>query len=297
MSALHVQGMHGMGDNLHQRMVIAQLLRRGHDIWLDTPWPSIYHDMQCPRLQLLDKRSPLRTQSKNAAREAALYDNTPIPPHAQAVRVHYPPALVRQTGSVLGAMAAFTGTQIEDFRLPVPAQWVEGVSHIVAAAAGRPIMVLRPLMDRKEWGGAAARNPDPQAYAKLFAILRERFYVVSVADLEDKREWLVPPALDADLKLHAGELEFRDLAGLFSVAKMVFTSPGFAVPLAQAVRAPVICIFGGYENAQSFSAGARYSRYLGIDPIRPCNDFAHNLSHPKAIDIAAASARIREFAG
>ncbi len=48
---IYIRGMHGMGDCIHQRAVIRQLLDR-HEIWLETSWPQIYHDMPQIHLEL-----------------------------------------------------------------------------------------------------------------------------------------------------------------------------------------------------------------------------------------------------
>ena len=70
----YLMGMHGLGDNLHQRAVIRQLWLREHLLLLETPWPCLYHDLVGPRLRLVFKRSMLRTQLKNAQREYSKYD-------------------------------------------------------------------------------------------------------------------------------------------------------------------------------------------------------------------------------
>ena len=130
----------------------------------------------------------------------------------------------------------------------------------------------------------------------LFKLIRERFFVVSVADVENGKEWIVGshPA-DIDVRFEKGELTFEELAALFSVAKMVFTSPGFPVVLAQAVSTPVFALFGGYEDHRSFLGGARYSPYLGIDPINPCRCFSHGHRCKKQVDIETAKTRLLEF--
>jgi hypothetical protein len=37
---LHLIGHHGLGDNLHQRALIRQLMEK-YDVWLDTSWVSL----------------------------------------------------------------------------------------------------------------------------------------------------------------------------------------------------------------------------------------------------------------
>lgn len=286
---LRIQGMHGMGDNFHQRSVVRHLMQT-REIWLETPWPSIYHDLVGPRLHLVNKGSRLRTQAKNAAREAALFDTGRVPP-ASVLNVSYPPAGVRKHRSVLAAMSAQCGVPVGDFRMPVPDDWMHGL----ALPAERPVLVVRPLVERREWGGCRNRNPDVAAYLELLAGIRDRFFMVSVADLQHGQEWLAHPPVDTDLTLHAGELDFRALAALWRDAALVYTAPGFGVVLAQAVGTPVAAVFGGYEAGYSFSAGAAYTPTLVIEPIRPCDCFSHTHRCDKHIDLPAAHQRLGDF--
>ncbi len=283
--------MQGLGDNIHQRAVIRELVKT-REVWLETPWPCFYFDIR--EAWLVRSTSPLRTQAKNLKREAHWFDAEKAPPAIESMRVSYPPETIRRCGSVLGAMSERCGVPLGDFRMQVPAAWLDKARRHLPKSHG-PVLVVRPLVARSEWGGAAVRNADPATYIRLFNELRQDFFVVSVADIEPPQEWMVAE-LDADLKLHSGELDAEAMAGLFALASMVYTSSGFAVPLAQAVGAPVVSVFGGYESSWSFSAGARFSPYLGIDPVRPCACFSHYHECDRRIDESKATADIRSFA-
>jgi ADP-heptose:LPS heptosyltransferase len=287
---IHVVGMHGMGDNLHQRSIMRELMR-SQEVWLETPWPSVYHDLVGPRLHLVCKGSSLRTQAKNAVREAASFDSGSVPANARVLQVSYSPATVRQQRGVLAAMSARCRVPMGDFRLPVPAGW----SHGLELPDDRPVLVVRPLVERKEWSGCPARNPQVNVYVELLQAIRERFFVVSVADLQPGAEWLAQPDIGADITLHAGELDFRGLAALWFDADMVYTAPGFGLVLAQAVGTPVVGVFGGYEAAYSFSAGARFTPTLAVEPATPCDCFKHTHRCDKRIDKAASEKRLLEF--
>lgn len=287
---LLVTGMHGLGDCLHQRAIVRQLMN--HDeVWLETPWPQVYHDM--PALHLMSKGSSLRTQAKNAARNAQLFNARTAPAGSRHLKVWYAPQVVRQCGSVLGAMAATCGVAVDDFSLPVPADWLqESEQHV---KTDKPILFYRPLVERKEWGGCASRNPDHAAYAEILARVRPGFHVVSIADLEDGKEWLAGKGGDADSVLHAGELTFEAMAGLMKRAALALTAPGFATVLAQAVGTRSITVFGGYEDARSFSAGAQLTPSLFIEPEKPCACFSHRHACDKRIDLRKAGQHIQEF--
>lgn len=291
--ALFVEGMHGLGDNLHQRSVMRQLMR-DYDVWLETPWPCLYHDM--PDLKLISKGSVLRTQAKNAQREADRFTKEPPPAYARRLKVNYPPDAVRQHGAALAAMSAQCGVRPGDFRLPIPDEWFARADQLIAQwQPSKPLMIYRPLVERTEWGGCRNRNPSHAAYGDLFKAIRDRFFVVSVADLVPRKEWMVGPAVDADVTYHGGELDIEILAALTARAGLVYTAPGFALVLAQAVGTPVVGVFGGYEKSSSFSAGAAYTPTLGIDTIKPCDCFSHSHRCEKRIDMPSATRRLLEF--
>lgn len=290
---LIVQGMHGMGDNLHQRALIRQWMQ-ARTVYLETPWPCIYHDLVGPRLHLIKKSSSLRTQAKNLRREDAQYSKLPPPSGAKVAKIWYTPDMVRRNGSMLAAMIAGAGLDYPtaDFRLPIPDEWS---ARLRLPATDKPVMLYRPLVERPEWGGCASRNADYVAYRALFDTIRDRFHVVSVADLVPNVEWIVGQRIKADTEYHEGQLAFEELAALAKRAVLVYCSPGFAMLLGQAVGTPTICVFGGHENSKTISAGARYTPTLGIDPIVPCDCFDHRHKHQKAINIPIAAERVRQF--
>lgn len=299
MPPLVLQGMHGLGDNLHQRAILRQLMQR-HDVWLESSWVSVYHDLIQSGLKVVGKKTSLRTQTKNALRESHLFSRVSPPPSAKRMQVSYSPAIVRQKRSVLAAMCALTGCDYEkaDFRLPIPQAWqAKAQTWLDRWKPTKPLLIYRPLVERpSDWGGCKARNPDFRAYADLFNAIRKNFFVVSLADLAPTKEWMVGFPVYADAICHQGELDFETMAALFKRASLVYSSPGFAVVLSQAIGTPVAAVFGGYERAYSFSAGARYSPYLGVEPKRPCDCFQHNHSCNKDIDLARASEQLKAFA-
>ena len=287
-----------MGDVIHQRSIIRQYLAKGREVWLETPWPQVYHDLP---VKLVPKNTTLRTQVKNQQRERRSYQRLHhVPPSVERLGINYPPALVREHGSVLGAMSAVAKVPVGDFRLPIPAAWREKADAWIRKwKPDKPLMIYRPLVERTEWGGCAARNPDVGHYDALYAQIRDAFFVVSVADLVPGKEWLAAEqmASTGDVQAHNGEMDFETLAALTEMASLVFCSPGFAAVLGQAVGTPTVVVSGGYEDGTSFSAGAKLTPTLAIAPIDACNCFRHNHDCPKEIDMDRAQALLRGFVG
>ena len=288
---LLIHGMHGLGDALHQRAIIRELLRRHDRLYLESSWVSVYHDFNTDRLRIIRKPMPLRTQSKNVEREAGGFWRGEVPSDLPELRIGYAPATVRSTGSVLAAMcrACMVDYRRADFRLPLPDEWPRWLnSH-------KPIMLYRPLTVRKEWASTAARNPDPAAYYDLVMSVRDRYHVISVADIAPDEEWIISEDIGADEEYHDGELSFEHLAGLAKSADLVFCAPGFATVLAQAVGTKCVTVFGGYESSTSFAGGARYSPWLGIDTMNPCQCWKPDHACDKRIDVPPARDAIVRF--
>lgn len=283
---LRVEGMLGLGDNLHQRAVMRHLAQT-HEVWLETPWPQIYHDLP---VRCVPRQSRLRTQEKNARRGG--YHARRAPAAAQRRRIWYTHDGIRKHGGFLAAMCAEAGVPTGDFSLPIPQAWRDQAQvWLDRWQPDRPLMLYRPLVERTEWVGCQARNPDPEVYGALARTVRERFFCVSVADLVPRVEWAVSAPIGADVELHRGELPFEVLAALVAQAGLVWCSPGFMLVLAQAVRAPMVGVFGGHEAPRLYDHGHRENLFIG----RGCDCFSKSHACDKSIDLDAASARLETF--
>jgi len=294
-----------MGDNFHERNFVRQYMTSGQwdQVWLETSWPTIFWDLVEQGLKVVYKDSALRTQAKNATREHDnfCWDTPPHPSMRVDKQIWYRAKDIRQKGSVLGAMAECLGAPVgdADFRFPLKQEWQRKYFQELLPlldTGGKPILVYRPLVERTEWTGCNARNPDRHTYGTLYKSIRERFYVVSVADIQPGKEWIVDEhGIKADREFHKGELPVEMLATLVKNAAMTFTAPGFSVIMSQAVGTPVTCVFGGYENSQSFTGGAKWSPYLGIDPVNSCQCFQHTHPCDKFINVPEALHRLGRF--
>jgi ADP-heptose:LPS heptosyltransferase len=156
-------------------------------------------------------------------------------------------------------------------------------------------MVYRPIIRNTVWS-REQRHPDPDAYATLFQSIRDRFYVVSIADIHGGRETILKPWQEADLALHHGELTFKSMAGLFAQAALVFACPGFAPVLAQAVGTPVVVVYGGNESARTTQrVGTHLAPTLAIEPDRPCDCHDWNHACDKRITLPPALDTLEGF--
>lgn len=225
-----VSGMRGLGDNIFQRAFV-RTLALDRDVYLSTPWPEIYEDI--PRVHFVHSATPLRTQAKNLARQPRTRWAREPRTTARIV-VRYGSAELR-IGSIVSAMEAC-------FQVP-PAAW--DLPSFPPYVSERPVAVIRPVTERKEWHNSA-RNPKPEYIAAIAADLMRDYFVVSVADLADKHEWFIGNLPPAHKRYHAGELSVSDLLGLIRTAKVVVGGVGWIVPACIAAGTPLFCVLGGH---------------------------------------------------
>lgn len=222
-----IHGMRGMGDNLYQRAFIKQLTK---PVYLDTPWPEIYAGID--GVHFIQPQTTLRTQSKNIAR----HTTWTMPPTRQPTRqIRY-----GAEGIIPGMTASF-GIAPGAFDLP----------PLPPSPIGGKYVVVRPATVRSEWR-ADTRNPDPE-YINVAAreAARRGYRVVSVADLEEGKEWAVEPLPYAGIRFHHGELPVEQLLALVQGAAAVIGGIGWLVPAALAARVPAWIICGGQGGFNS----------------------------------------------
>jgi methyltransferase family protein len=300
--ALSITGHFGIGDNLHQRAVMRELMKT-NDVWLHTCHFELYHDLIEQGLKLVIRPTSLHAQARTIERERELFTGRsfpPIPADARKLNIGYPKVLIDQHGSILETMFSCVGMKMPeqpDFRLPIKPEWREKIRGAIKQwnCNGKPLLVHRPIVVRREWDGRS-RNPDPAAYDQLFRSIRDRFFVVSLADIRSGEEWIEGPQQEADIKLHKGELSFPEMAALFSEADLVFCNAGFAPVLAQAVSTPVVVVYGGRESYRTTQrVGAHLAPTLPIDPINPCDCHSAHHACDKRIDVPRALAELGKF--
>lgn len=221
-----VEGMFGLGDSIYQR----PFLKAMPGAYIVTPWPELYADLDVKPVR---PKTRLRTQAKNAARSRTTWHTTPA--DATRIRIGYGPRDLA-TGSILEAMRRQFGVEPGGFDLP---------RERSPLRVNRPVAIVRPVTERAEWHNSA-RGPRPEYVAAAARELKRRgYYVVSVADLEPGKEWLVGQPPPADMTLHSGQWTVRQLLGAVQAADVVVGGVGWIVPACIASGTPLYVIHGG----------------------------------------------------
>ena len=210
--------MMGLGDNIYCRAFV----KNYPGAYLETPWPELFRDLD---VKCVRPTTQLRTQAKNIARQTGWHARQ----FGRTLTISY-----GQKPIIDGLRATFR-CEPQAFDLP---------DFGPSPVAGRYV-VVRPVTVRPEWR-ADSRNPRPEYVAAAAAAARAAGYaVVSVADLEDGREWAVGELPPADLRFHAGELHVEQLMALCQHAAGLIGGIGWIVPAAIALRVPALVICGG----------------------------------------------------
>lgn len=228
-----VKTMRGLGDSVYQRPFI-RTLALDHDVWLRTPWPELFEDVPHVRFVLYSEH--LRTQAKNLVRNRHKRGWHRHTSGMRVIRTCY--GISNPYQGILPDMATVFGVPFDPRLFDLP---VSGPSPVQSS---RPIALVRPVTVRNEWANPA-RNCLPAYIHEAIGILRERFHVVSVADVVEGGEWFdgEPPA--ADQVFHRGELVFPQLLALLHHAAVVVGPVGWIAPAAAAAKRPLVLIAGG----------------------------------------------------
>jgi len=216
-----INSMRGLGDNIYQRAFVKRL---AGDVWIDTPWPEIYKDLK--HVHFVKPLTQLRTQLKNISK----IDNwEAMPAGKTSLKVSY------SSRGIIRDMRRCFGVEHGDFDLPDFGKSVVDGDYVV----------IRPVTVRAEWR-ADTRNPLPEYIEKAAIEMRRRGYkVVSVADLEKDKEWIVGKEPPADIRYHSGELSTDQLFALVAGAKAVIGGIGWIVPACIALKVPALIVCGG----------------------------------------------------
>jgi hypothetical protein len=272
MTPLFLRAQWGLGDSIFVRPFVREAARL-YDVYLETPWPELFDDLPVKFVRLERK---LRTQMKNVRRQPDT--RWVLPPEGLApVSIGYNGEDLKHASIVQTLERKYRGLGVvlKDpvWDLPDTGPQPVNLNH-------RPIAVVRPVTQRREWKNAA-RNPRPEYVDWVSKRLMNTHHVIAVADLQNKEEWLeagVPPHHMAALR---GEFDLRSLIALVRNADVVVGGVGWIVPMSIALGTKAFVILGGHgaHNHPDRITDPRMdlSRLTFAKPERfcPCSNMNH----------------------
>lgn len=242
-----VNCMHGIGDTIYSRPFVKMLVEDGHEVFLKTPLPFIYGDLD---VKFVKTKTKLRTQKKHLEQSEYIFVDAPIQID-KTIDFFYNNTELKSHGIVAHMEQAFgyeCGSTTPIFDLPsLPL-------HGVIIPENKKLAIVRPVTYRKEWF-CTSRSPQPNYITWCARILKDMgYYVISIADCEADFEWIVKGGDPiADQKFHKGELGLERTLSLMQSADLVVGGSGFIVPATIAAHTNLFIIFGGrgaYDNPQ-----------------------------------------------
>lgn len=219
----------GLGDNIYQRPFI-KALSKTHELYLQTPWPQLFSDLP---VKFIKATTALRTQAKNVARDTVSYVE---PLNMPTIEPRYIGEDLKRGLNMVQSLKKAYKCEPESFDLPK--------FETIKINTKKPICIIRPATIRQEWI-AASRNPDQKYLLDASRILRSKYYVISIADIDNVNEIGVQPLPEADLYFNGGELTVEQILGLIQKADLVVGGVGFIVPACIATGTKLFCILGG----------------------------------------------------
>lgn len=246
---LFFDAMQGIGDSIYQVPFVHRLLEEGNKVYLATSVPQIFKHLKVVggygfHNQLLFVRPTRwwRTQKKNFDAHSDEYRWHEVPKDHIRIAPHYGEKIGEM--SIINALEENCGVDFDPSLFFIPRE-VHTASRLSKHAGGKPIALIRPTTIRKEWE-ITTRPPAP-GYIVWCAnkLMKAGYFVVSVADTEEGKEWLAEPAPPAHLHLHRGELSLSELINTAHQASVIVGGSGFILPLALATRTPLFLILGG----------------------------------------------------
>lgn len=274
-----ISGCAGLGDNAYQRPFVRAAAARSDVVYLMTPYPEIYEDIE--NVRFVADGSTYRCARKNIERTDIRFADPPA--DAPTVIMRYSPRDLAQ-GNILDTF----GRQLPMIGAPFVMDLPSSGESRVAREIGAPFVVVRPVTHRREWDNES-RAPLSEYIAEAAAIARARGYiVVSVADVDGENERLVGTPPIADVVLHSGECDTRELIALTRAASAVIGGVGWAVPFCLALGTPMLCVLGGCgaHNAPHIIAPPTMidaSRVVWAIPDRFCMCDSHHHDCDKRI--------------
>lgn len=262
----------GIGDAIWTRGVVAETIKAGLNVYVDTVHPWVFWDfVDKPGFNFWTGQ-PIRYSKRIAT---------------------YLGSDLRSGQTVYGAMASTCHVLKGDFSFSAKSEWVEAASSLLSLV-DKPILLYRPLVHNKSRKSVTSRNPDVGVYEWLYKRIKDKFFTVAVASA-GKDEFLYNDKVEADLVFCKGELPITTVIGLMSKSAVVLTNPGMALVIAASMGIPVIGVFGGYEDSHNYIDTVVYGKSLLIDPIIPCRCMSDSHACKKEIDLNNASKLVDSF--
>lgn len=281
----------GIGDIFYQRPFVKELVKQHGEVAITTAWPDLFYDIPVKywftndllRIQLAEKEKLPGTLWEKIHKRA--------PPDVwlgYGVR-----DLTENKTIVQGLERTIPLTDPYDMTFVPKPEWLEIAKQLLKP---RTVLVRRPSV-RREYNNPS-RNPDPEAFRHALSEIKARGYTtISIGWLDTEHEWLTDKRDDfIDFKYENGEIPIPIVTALMTLADFTLTGVGYATPMACAVNAKCLTIFGGEVPFwQIFDPRMPLDNAFYVAPENPCACYKNSHDCNKFIEPTRISEAIIEM--
>lgn len=268
---LIVSGYAGLGDNVYQRPFIRAAASRIKNLYLKTPYPEIYADID--NVKFIEHGDNYRCARKSMVGSKRCFVQPPR--NTETVKIGYT-AHDLEHSNIFAAFDAQLPMCGAPFVFDLPDTGPSKIAKFIR----RPFVIVRPVTVRAEWDNST-RNPLPEYIAQAACAARKAgFATVSIADVDNVDECFVGDPPDVDFAYNDGRYDVNELIAAVRASAGVIGGVGWAVPFCIATATPLLCVLGGCgaHNAPHIIAPPNIvdsSRVIWAIPDRYCMCAVH----------------------
>lgn len=238
-----VTGYVGLGDNFYQLPAIAAHARTVDYVYLYTPWPQLFWHVQNVR-PVKPSGCAYRTQAANMAGvPETLWFQPPPPGQCMVYGMRYDQTMTSSTPPAVFAEQMRVTPNLQDSVFRPKAAWVEKARGLLNGYEG-PLGVVHVPTIRLEWPNTS-RIPAPGLLKMLVETHPDIAWVAIGWESYLQEVPVEQPPQNIGLDLSGGQADLETILGMVSLADIALCSPSFLLPMAQSIRTPVFCLFGG----------------------------------------------------
>jgi hypothetical protein len=264
-----LEGYIGIGDNFWQRPYIKEVCKRREMLYLQTYTPQAYWDIK--NIRFVKPNYPaFKSHIKGANK---LPEDTWVQKPSGLFEIEKP---LYWSGFHMGITLQKLfelqwNMKCDDFSFPVKDEWIGMAAKRINSfrVGGKKICIIHFPTIRNEWK-CPARDPKPEYMQMLVDRYKDKYYFISLADLDSETFTQAPKGMDKEF--HHGELTLREIMGMIKLVDLVICGNCYLLPMTLAIGTKVFALYGGCQKPELFlDMNINPDKYAQVTPEPFCN--------------------------
>lgn len=253
----------GLGDCIYLRPVLKQLPHEG--MILETPWPQVFMDI--PKIKYAKPGGLLRTQRNNVMRGWEWQPNQQPDIVMGAYDLRQNTIIAHYCRMLLGHQPNWLDNS---YALPI-VDWAARAKRLINIRNKqlKPVCLIRPNTLRGEWM-CPARNPKTQYLQRFIDTYKNKFFFISLADLQDGQEVYDGKLKGVDWEITVS-FPIETVMGMFFLSDIIITSPSFWVAMGLMLQTNMVVIYGAHEPHYTINDKRCDSKFCTVVEPKPFN--------------------------